>query len=454
MKMYAYSRNDKHLLIFPDQPQWMIVDSFGREIADWLFSQSMDTSQVVDSFPPGQRAEARTVCEELIALISGSKDKIRMDGPLTSAATVAMVSLTKNCNLSCPHCYVDARRTRGEELTIQEHVSVARQIRATLASNSNVVYQINLTGGEPFVHPMVSDIVSAYYDAGFGITMSTNALLIRQKHLNLLHKVGVALSVSLDGSISDTHEMIRGKGTFELTTNKIKWLTDNGIKVGINFLVHTANMHELGATISLAHNLGCAGFNPINLVQIGRACQSELRRAPEAKIFRIIADHLVNNPDHQPMFRKTSLFSSLGAALLGGIVFSSCGVGDRPCIYITPEGNVFPCTNTQHDSFLLGNIRQHSLAECMDKNRPVYVRLQSLDIDKLNRACARCDIRYFCGGDCRGETYNVTSNLRAPYVHCSDRHDSIIELMWIVAEHPELFEERSTEYVTNADRQV
>ena len=63
-------------------------------------------------------------------------------------------------------------------------------------------------------------------------------------------------------------------------------------------------------------------------------------------------------------------------------------------------------------------------------------------------------MRLFCGGDCRGETFNVTGDLRAPYVACQDRHDSIVELMWVVAEHPEMFEQRANEFITNAGRAI
>ena len=451
--MNVYTRNDEHLLVFPNQPQWMVVDSFARDVAEQLFSQKKNVQEIIEARSLKEREDTQTVCEEIIALTNGSKDKTSTSRPLTSHATVAMVSLTRNCNLSCPHCYVDAKGAREVELSTKEHESLAIEVKETLATNNHTKYQVNLTGGEPFMHPGVTDIISAYHKAGFRISMSTNALLIHERHLGLLRKTRTALSISLDGATTDTHETIRGRGTFLPTIRKIKWLVENDIKVGINFLVHSGNIHELGDTISLTHSIGCASFNPINLVHLGRACQSQLQRASEKDIFKIIAEHLVQNPDQQSLFRKTSLFSSLGAALLGGIIFASCGVGDRPCVYITSEGNVFPCTNTQHNSFFLGNIRQQNLAECVNINKPVYAKLQQLNVDSLNCTCSQCDIRYFCGGDCRGETYNVKGDLHAPYVHCSDRHDSIIELMWITAKHPELFEERSAEYIMNADRQ-
>jgi len=98
---------------------------------------------------------------------------------------------------------------------------------------------------------------------------------------------------------------------------------------------------------------------------------------------------------------------------------------------------------------LLGNVRRSSLADCVSINHHVLAKLRELKVSTLNPICSACDVRFFCGGDCRGETYNVTGDLKAPYVACSDRHDSIIELMWIVAENPNLFETRASEYIAN-----
>ncbi|KKT94036.1 MAG: hypothetical protein A3G57_01685 [Candidatus Andersenbacteria bacterium RIFCSPLOWO2_12_FULL_45_8] len=455
MRMNVYSRNGRHLLVFADQPQWLVVDDVGKDIADNLFLKKKSIKQIVASYPQEEREVVQSTCAEIVELTSGSKEnEVRINKPLTSHATIAMISLTRTCNLACPHCYVDARKTKGIELSLKEHELLAKQVKEVLATNDLLEYQVNLTGGEPFMRSDISEIVCIYYESGFRVSISTNGLLIKDRHLDLLHQVDAALSISLDGSSANAHEIIRGPGTFKPTVQNIRMLVEREIRVSVNYLVHAGNINELGETISLAYDLGCAAFNPINLIHLGRARKSKLQRAPEAEIFRTLAGHLVTHPEQQAMFRKTSLFSSLGAALMGGIICVSCGVGDRPCVYITPEGDVYPCSNTQDPKFYLGNIRERSLVDCLSKKQPVYVELQTLDVDHLNDICAKCDVRYFCGGDCRGETFKVTGDLYSPYAHCLDRHDSIIELMWIVSESPELFAERSAEYVMNADRQA
>ena len=279
--------------------------------------------------------------------------------------------------------------------------------------------------------------------------MSTNGLLIKDIDMDALAEMNVVLSVSLDGASPGIHDQIRGVGSWERVTEKIRRLVRSGVKVGINCLLHEGNFSELEQIVSLSHKLGCSGFNPINLVQLGRACRSNLCRVSEVKIFRRLANHLIQHPKERHLFNASSLFSSLGAALLAGITCESCGVGNRPCVYIDETGNVYPCPNTQREEFLLGNIRKVPLSECVRLDHPVLKRLRTLQVSTLNDKCASCDIRFFCGGDCRGETYNVSGSLYNPYVACEDRHDSIIELMWIVAEHPEFFKNRAEEYLSN-----
>ncbi|TSC95844.1 MAG: Fe-S oxidoreductase [Candidatus Berkelbacteria bacterium Licking1014_2] len=335
------------------------------------------------------------------------------------------------------------------ELTIEEHIRIAREIKECLAINEQVRYSVNLTGGEPFVNRHIIEIIEAYLSAGLQVNMSTNGMLIKNWQIEKLRDYGVVLSISLDGSFEEGHDFVRGKGAFVKATERIKALVETGVKIGINFFVHEGNISDMDKTISLAFNLGCSGFNPINLVQLGRASKSPLNRVSEIEIFKILARHLDFYPEHRPMFKSSSLFSSLGAALLSGITCVSCGIGNRPCIYITSEGDVYPCPNTQHERFHLGSLRSQSLYECIKKDHPVYQELKVLNVDTMNTTCQVCDVRKFCGGDCRGETFNVTGNIKAPYLACKDRHDSIVELMWIVARQPELFEARANEYLTS-----
>ena len=99
---------------------------------------------------------------------------------------------------------------------------MAHDIRESLATDRRIFYKVNITGGEPFWSTEISGIIESYFKAGLGITMSTNALLIKDRHLDILRTTDLALSVSLDGASEKTHDLIRGKGSYKRTIEKIK----------------------------------------------------------------------------------------------------------------------------------------------------------------------------------------------------------------------------------------
>lgn len=448
--------NGNIIVLVPDIPKWLIVDKLGLEIFTAMAS-STPLAELKLKYPAKLR---RDVGETYIALSEMIEEAHSYAGgpvierSLTETASVAMVNVTDLCNMNCIHCYIDANTRRQDEMTVEEHRILAPRIVEALCPRKDVKYRVALTGGEPFFLTEIIEIIEAYTDAGLGVSISTNGLLIENHQIERLCELEVSLSISMDGASSQCHEFIRGEGTFKETIKIIDRLVSSGVRVGINTLVHEGNFHELEAIVQTAHDLGCNGVNPINLVQLGRACDSGLVRVPETEIFRRLAAHLAQHPDQAKMFEKSSMFSSIGAALLAGITCFSCGIGNRPCVYIGADGSVYPCANTQRSEFLLGNVRTTPLKECADPAHPILASLRKLRVDTMNPKCGACDVRRFCGGDCRGETHNVTGDIRAPYIACDDRHDSIIALMEIVAEHPWMFEHRADEYIVNASRGI
>lgn len=457
--IHSHSGGQQYAILLPDIPKWFIVDTMGMEVARDLLVKGIPREQLISGYPTAAQSEVTELCQEIEQIIAGAlamseSQNGEVEVPLTNRTTVAMISITRECNLTCEHCYVDACGALDTEMSVTDHTALAGQIRSSLCPNPDTEYRITLTGGEPFMRPDVLEIIRAYKQYGFDIGMSTNALLIGKSTAAELSRMKVTLSVSLDGASKRCHEMIRGSGTFDTTAAQIQMLVDSGIRVGVNTLIHDANFDEFEDIVRMAYDFGCSGFNPINLVQLGRACNSTLSRVSETELFTRTANLLIGQPELLPLFERTSMFSSLGAALLSGVSCESCGVGNRPCIYADSNGDIYPCANTQKPEFRLGNVRLEPLANCLRSDHEVLSCLRGLKIDTLNPRCAACDVRKFCGGDCRGETYSVTGDLHAPYVECADRRNFIIELMFVTGNNPSLFEHRANEYMYNASRGI
>ncbi len=112
----------------------------------------------------------------------------------------ALVQITERCNLHCAHCFVSA---------IREGIDIARETIRDLVLPRLAearVRRLTLTGGEPFAHPDVVDIVRDVRAQDMTVTLCTNATLIDNEAIDLFAELGgIRLNVSLDGFSRESH---------------------------------------------------------------------------------------------------------------------------------------------------------------------------------------------------------------------------------------------------------
>lgn len=147
------------------------------------------------------------------------------------------------------------------------------------------------------------------------------------------------------------------------------------------------------------------------------------------------------------MKRSTFVNQIMGVA--GGVKSHYCGVGTNRALYVVSNGNLYPCPDTESGQFLLGNLRDGNLSEIWE-NHPVLEKLRALDVDTMNPVCSSCDVRYLCGGNCRGEHFQVTGEITGPHFNCREIRASIVEMMWMLVEEPTFFQEAVDSLYENA----
>ena len=88
-------------------------------------TSGMSFEQINSKYPLRKARDVKITYEELWPLINRKveRDSQIVENALTAKTTVAMISVTRRCNLQsiCPHCYVDAGGLRDLELTEKEH---------------------------------------------------------------------------------------------------------------------------------------------------------------------------------------------------------------------------------------------------------------------------------------------------------------------------------------------
>ena len=122
---------------------------------------------------------------------------------------MAMLEVTNRCNMSCPVCFTDAH-PKGSDLAIDE---IETRLDNLLEIAGSIPLQIS--GGEPTLHPQLGDIVGLARSRGFrNIELVTNGIVIStsRDYLEELVDQGLtAVYLQFDGLSKKTYTTIRGQ---------------------------------------------------------------------------------------------------------------------------------------------------------------------------------------------------------------------------------------------------
>ncbi|OQW94487.1 MAG: hypothetical protein BWK79_05750 [Beggiatoa sp. IS2] len=128
----------------------------------------------------------------------------------TTPILLPIVSITNQCNLNCPICFTYNRYDHQYYKSLVE----MRKILKHITEQTQCIELINITGGEPSLHPNLFDIFAICRENGINrITMNTNGLKIAsdRKFAEKLKECGVQLVLSLDTLDSAKSKIIHGK---------------------------------------------------------------------------------------------------------------------------------------------------------------------------------------------------------------------------------------------------
>ncbi len=138
----------------------------------------------------------------------------------TARLHLPVVSVTNLCNLDCPICFTYNR----PDLAYRKSVDEMRTILGHLAGAVGAPELINITGGEPTLHPGILDILALCAAGGIGrVTMNSNGLRIAAdpEFARKLKESGVQVVLSLDTLDPEKSAVIHGR---DITREKARAL--------------------------------------------------------------------------------------------------------------------------------------------------------------------------------------------------------------------------------------
>lgn len=170
-----------------------------------------------------------------------------------NAPTKILLSIDRNCNLSCESC-----RTHNIFSTkINTNASIILDKIYNFYQDKPVEIQLD-GAGDLFASKAYQIFLQKKFHHNFKFHIITNGnLLTKQKKIIENIKTNItSIDVSLDASTADTYKKTRG-GVFELVKKGIEMCVAQGIKVNLSFVVQSKNYNELKSCWELGVKLGC-----------------------------------------------------------------------------------------------------------------------------------------------------------------------------------------------------
>jgi len=290
------------------------------------------------------------------------------------------LEITYKCNLKCLHCY------RQEDVYLDEESE--KLICCSQYINKEIIFQtldemeamgvveLYITGGEPFLHPNIFEIIDYASKKNFLLIILTNGhIFSMMKNVEKIEKLDIYdIRISVYGSEESHDYFTRSKGSYKKSMGALQNLNKAlGIGTGV-FVLTTLNYDDCGSVIKTFEEQG------INLT-----INSTI--SPTARGDLNPLELRISNNQYSEFVKKHET----------PIYGSKCSAGISR-FRISPSGEVGPCELMDDISF--GNIKIKKLSDIINgslRNNFINEFKKHLKEHKCN-SCAKRKMCNFCPG--------------------------------------------------------
>lgn len=295
------------------------------------------------------------------------------------------IELTNKCNFKCKHCYNQSGFENNTYFNKSDFFRMANDLR------DHGVVTVELTGGEPSMHPDFASIIKYCLEKFDMVGVITNGYFITEELLNDLteYKDKLLFSVGLHGYEPEYMDWFCGfEGAFDNAKRVIKLLSERTFRLRISMIITPMNISTISQTAGLAQSLSKKNnskshFAISPVVELGRGNSDEL-------LLKLYHNDLLLKILERVNHKYGNFISKIPEKYLDVI---NCGAGSRS-LSITPTGNVKLCVMADENSILWGNICQDGLTKLLSKDMSSF--FDNIDAPSPE-LCGECDYNVFCG---------------------------------------------------------
>ncbi len=437
------------LLLDPESPNWISVNSTGAEIlkqCDGRHTLFGIQDNICKKYRVSNRKKVREEISEFLSAVGllefvSDAEFVRPEykGRSSVIAPKKLDELwlyyTMSCNLRCRHCLVDAGKGLKKELTNDEFKRVVDE------AVKLGVKRFYITGGEPFIKDGVFDLIRYITKTKRReLIVLSNATMFDDKNIAALKKLvspKLLLQVSLEGPNAEIHDKLRGEGSFDKAVEGIKKLISIGITPIVSTAISKLNEKEIAKTSRFLSKLGIQEHNVLWMHAKGRGANnlSELY-VPSDDIAKAMKKLKKEYKEKEVIFDNVESLKVRVRTKRGRKNDLCNNCYEKICV--NSDGHVYPCGSLNGDkNFDAGSVRTKSLkdiwmnSKVMDRGRRNSVQ------DKAE--CRECYLEYFCGGGCTSHSYYASEvdsgkgSISAKDPYCSTYKALFDDIIWELA---------------------
>ena len=211
--------------------------------------------------PLEQPLEGKPCCGSSCGPLAGDASALIDDSAAwANHSCTILIEITERCNLTCPTCFAGSSPQHSNMMELDEFT---RQVDQLVAGGKSGSDMIQLSGGEPTIHPQFMEMIELLFDRGFKkVCINSNGIKLAQKRFTrrlaecnkAFPDAELFVYLQFDGFEENTYKALRGRSDLLETKRKALALCEaNNISIHpVMTLTKGINDHEVGDFVQLA----------------------------------------------------------------------------------------------------------------------------------------------------------------------------------------------------------
>ena len=422
------------LAIHPESASWAFLNPDEAALHRWMDGRDFGALAArMDSADAALDFAAHLWRRGLIALNGARAVDAGMfaDGPNYDEGHLVELLLTEKCNLACPYCLAGA----NQKMPAMDETIALRSVDLAFAMTEARVLAFEFAGGEPFLkfaimQRLVDHIRNHPGASGRTVFLSiqTNATLLTPERVDWLRDNDIRVGISLDGGAQAQNSgrpMVNGKASFPALMRGIELLQQGGVPFGGLVVLNRMNIGDPDGLVAFMLGHAIHGFRVNPVAYLGDArknwdrvglTQDQIIAFFQTLLRGVIArrDLLLEDNIHSMCRFLTSKQRRTRC------MRAECGAGDS-FQSVAANGDIYPCGRaTQSPGLRLGNIFDDGIESL---SQPARRSARIAEIRSRRPAdfddCAVCPYRQLCQSGCSAQAWESYGTVRYKTPECA-----------------------------------